>query len=263
MRESGWNDFSTPFPLGKNHASSPCNCHLLSPSPLFLGRQLASPRGDSELRMWGQVSFDNLSLWCVRVILTSKEKQRRCVCIQAENPPSCAITLWRKQESWFPTIWRRQAFMVLSLSLPYCYCQSTSGAWFFVTPWTTAHQASLSFTISQSLLRLLSIESMIPSNQLILCSLLCSVFPSIRVFSNESAFQIRWSKYWSFTFNLSLSNSVLISFRIDWFALLAVQGTLESSPAPQFESISSFALNLLYGPTLTSVHYYWKNHSFE
>ena len=121
-------------------------------------------------------------------------------------------------------------------------------------PWTTAHQASLSFTISQSLLRLLSIESMIPSNQLILCSLLCSVFPSIRVFSNESAFQIRWSKYWSFTFNLSLSNSLLISFRIDWFDLLAVQGTLESSPAPQFESINSLALNLLYGPAVTSVH---------
>ena len=143
--------------------------------------------------------------------------------------------------------------------------QSISGVQFFVTPSTTAHQASLSFTISQSLLRILSIESMIPSNQLILCSHLCSVFPSISVFSNESAFQIRWPKYWSFTFNLSPSNeySGLISFRIDWFDILAVQGTLKSLFQHQFESISSLAFNLLYGPTLTSVRDYWKNHSFD
>ena len=95
------------------------------------------------------------------------------------------------------------------------------------------HQASLSFTISQSLLKLMSIESVMPSNHLILCHpllLLPSIFPSIRVFSNESALHVRWSKHWSFSFSISPSNeySGLLSFRIDWFDLLAVQGTLKS-----------------------------------
>ena len=101
------------------------------------------------------------------------------------------------------------------------------------TSWTAVCQASLSFTISLSLLKLRSIESMIPSNHLILCHpllLLPSIFPSIRVFSKESAFCIRWSKYWSFSFNISPSSEHpgLISFRMDWLDLLAVQGTLES-----------------------------------
>ena len=100
-------------------------------------------------------------------------------------------------------------------------------------PWTAAHQASLSITNSQSLLKLLSIESVMPSNHLILCRpllLLSSIFPSIRVFSNESVLCIRWPKYWRFPFSISPSNeySVLISFRIDWLDLLAVQGTLKS-----------------------------------
>jgi len=102
-----------------------------------------------------------------------------------------------------------------------------------VTPWTAACQASLSFTNSCSLLKLISIKSMMSSNRLILCHpllLLPSIFPSIRVFSNELALSIRWTKYWSFSFNISPSNeySELISFRIDWFDLLAVQGTLKS-----------------------------------
>ena len=101
------------------------------------------------------------------------------------------------------------------------------------TPRTAAHQASLSFTISCSLLKLMSIESVIPSNHLILCHLLLllpSIFPSIKVFSNESALRIRWPKYWSFGFSISPSNeySGLISFRIYWLDLLAVQGTLNS-----------------------------------
>ena len=105
----------------------------------------------------------------------------------------------------------------------------------------------------------MSIESVMPSNHLILCRplLLPSVFPNIRVFSSESALCIRWPKYWSFSFSTSPSNkySGLISFRIDWLDLLAVQGTLqESSLAPQFESINSSVLSLLYGPTLTSIH---------
>ena len=101
------------------------------------------------------------------------------------------------------------------------------------TPWTAAHQASLSFTNSRNLLKLMSIESVMPSNHLILCRpllLLSSVFPSIRVFSNESVLCIRWPEYWSFSFNISPSKeySVLISFRMDWLDLLAVQGTLKS-----------------------------------
>ena len=109
--------------------------------------------------------------------------------------------------------------------------QSLSLVRLFVTPWTAAHQASLSITNSQSLLKLMSIESVIPSNHLILCHpLLPSSPPSIRVFSNESVLCIRWPKYWSFSFSISPSNeySGLISFRMDWLDLLAVQGTLKS-----------------------------------
>ena len=111
--------------------------------------------------------------------------------------------------------------------------QSLSHVQLFATPWTAARQASLSITNSLSLPKLKSIKSVMPSNHLIFCRpllLLSSIFPSIRVFSNESALHIRWPKYWSFSFNISLSNeySGLISFRIDWFDLLAVQGTLKS-----------------------------------
>ena len=138
----------------------------------------------------------------------------------------------------------------------------------FVTPWTAACQASTSFTISQSLLKLMSIESVMPSNHLILCCplLLHSIFISITVFSNESALCIMWPKYWSFSFSISPSNeySGLISFRIHWLDLFAVQGTLpESFPTPWFKSINSSALSFLYGSTLTSIHDYWKNHSFD
>ena len=114
----------------------------------------------------------------------------------------------------------------------------------------------------------MSIESVMPSNHFILCHpllLLLSIFLSIWVFSNESALWNRWTKYWSYSFSISPSNeySGLISFRIDWFVLLAVQGTFKSPPAPQFKSINSSVLSLLYGPSLTSVHDYWKNHSFN
>ena len=111
--------------------------------------------------------------------------------------------------------------------------QLLSHVWLFVTPWTTGCQASLSFTISQSLLKLMSIESVMPSYHLILCCpllLLSSVFPSIRVFSNELAFRSRWPKYWGFSLSISPSNeySGLISFWIDWFDLLAVQRSFKS-----------------------------------
>ena len=122
----------------------------------------------------------------------------------------------------------------------------------------SAHQASLSFTMSQSLLKLVSIESMMSSNHLILCRpllLLPSIFPSIRVFSNVSVLRIRWPKYWSFRFSISPSNeySELISFRINLFNLLAIQETLKSLlQHPQFKSINSLALSLLYGSILTT-----------
>ena len=146
--------------------------------------------------------------------------------------------------------------------------QLLSHFWLFVTPWTAAHQASLSIIISRSLLKLISIESVMPSNHLILhrpLLLLPSIFDSIRFFSNESVLPIRWTKYWSFSFSISTSNeySGLISFRMDWLDLLAVQGTQESSPTPQFKSIHSSVPSFLYSPTLTSIHDYWKNHSFD
>ena len=135
----------------------------------------------------------------------------------------------------------------------------------FSMPQTVA-QTSLSFTISQSLLKLMSIKTVMPSNHLILrrpLFLLSSIFPSIRVFSKESALCIRWPKCWSFSFTISPFNeySGLISFRIDWFDLLEV--SQESSPTPQFSTISSLALSFLYSPTVTSIHDYWKNHSFD
>ena len=134
-------------------------------------------------------------------------------------------------------------------------------------PWTAAHQPSLTITNTWILLKLMSIELVMPSNDLIFCHLLLlrSVFPSIRIFSNESVLRITWPKYWSFSFSISPSNkySGLTSFRIDWLDLLAVQGTLRSFPTPQFKSINSLVLSFLYCPTLTSIHDYWKNHSLE
>ena len=131
------------------------------------------------------------------------------------------------------------------------------------TPWTAARQASLSITNSRSSLKLMSIESGMPSSHLILCCplLLLSIFPSIRVFSNESVLCIRWPKYWSFSFSISPSNEHLglTSFRMVWLALLAVQGTFKS----QFKSINSAALSFLYSLTLTSIHDYWKNRSLN
>ena len=133
---------------------------------------------------------------------------------------------------------------------------------------TAARQASLSITNSQSFFKLMSIKSVMPSNHLILCGflhLLPSIFPSIRVFANESVLRIRLPKYWSFSFSTSPSNeySGLISFRIDWFDLASPRGSQESSPTPEFKTINFSALSFLYSPTLTSTHDYWKNHSLD
>ena len=145
--------------------------------------------------------------------------------------------------------------------------QSLSRLRLLVTPWTAARQASLSITNSRSPPKPMSIKSVMPSHHLILCCpllLLPSKFPSIRVFSNESALHIRWPKYWSFSFNINPSSEHpgLISFRMDWLDLLA-SDSQESSPTPQFKSINSSVFSFLYSPTLTSIHDHWKNHSLD
>ena len=137
-----------------------------------------------------------------------------------------------------------------------------------VTSWIAAHQASLSIISSRSLLKLMFIESVMPSNHLILCHpllLLPSILPSIRVYSNESALCIRWPKYWSFSFNISPSNEYLglISFRRDWLDLLAVQRTLKSLLQHHNSKASILQCSAFYSPTLTSIHDYWKNHSSD
>ena len=147
--------------------------------------------------------------------------------------------------------------------------QSLSCIRLFVTPWTAAHQASLSITNSWSLLKLMYIKLVMPSNHLILCHPLLlppSFFPSIRVFSNESVLCIRWPKHWSFSFSISPSNkySGLIYFLYDWLVGSPCSPRdSQKSPTPQFKSINSLALSFLYSPTLTSICDSWRNHSFD
>ena len=136
------------------------------------------------------------------------------------------------------------------------------------TPWTVAPQASLSIANSWILLKLMFIESVMPSNHLILCHPLVlqpSIFPNIRVFSKESVLRMRWLKYWSFSFSISPSKpySGLISARSDRFDLLAVQGTLKSFLQHHSSKASILWCSAFFSPTLTSVHDYWKNHSFD
>ena len=185
--------------------------------------------------------------------LTCSQKHRILLLTQQTRPEDLLFARncikhrrWRDKEAMFPVgrawldSWLLTWQLLLILSFLLCFLlllqcssvQSLSCVWLFATPWTAARQASLSVTISQNLLKLMSIESVMPSNHLILCHPLLlqpSIFPSIRVFSNESVFHIRWPKYWSFSFSISLSNeySGLISFSIDWFDLI-VQRTLKS-----------------------------------
>ena len=163
---------------------------------------------------------------------------------------------YRSQRRWSPSI-RKSSVQSLSLVR------------LLATPWTAACQASLSITNSRSLLKVMSIESVMPYNHLILCCLLPlppSIFPSIRIVSNESVLRIRWPKYWSFSFSISPSNeySGLISFRIGLVGSpCCPRDSQDSSPIPQFKSVNSSALSFLYSPTLTSIHDYRKNHSFD
>ena len=153
-------------------------------------------------------------------------------------------------------------------AVPCCCCPVTQSCPTLCDPMDCSIPGFPVLTISQSLLKLISIESVMLSKNLILCCtllLLPSNFPRIRVFSNESALCIRWPKYWSSSFSISPSNeySVLISFSIDWFDLLAVQGILKSLSQHYSAEASSLALSFLYGPTLTTIHDYRKNHSFD
>ena len=147
--------------------------------------------------------------------------------------------------------------------------QLLSCAWHFAIPWTAAHETFLSFTVSQSLLKFVFIESVMLSCHLILphpLLFLPSIFPSLRVFSSESVLHTRWPKYWSFSFGPQSFQWIFrTDFLYNWLVWCPCcpRDSRESSPVPQFKSISSLALILLYGPTLTSVHDYWKNLSFD
>ena len=159
-------------------------------------------------------------------------------------------------------------FLTFLLIFQFSSVQSLSCVQLSATPWTAAHQASPSITNFRSLPKLVSIESVMPSNHLILCCPLLhlpSIFPSIRVFSNESALRTRWPKYWSFSFNISPSNEHpgLISFRIDWLDLLAVQGTLKSLLQHHSSKTSILQCSAFFTVQLTSIHDYWKNHSLD
>ena len=162
-----------------------------------------------------------------------------CGCLLTPFRPPCTwyfMSLGAAPKQWMQVqLWVQLSFQSPALGSGWnaVVVQTLSRVWLFPTPWTAAQQSSLSFTVSRSLLKLMCIESVMPSNHLILCCpllLLPSIFPSIRVFSNESALHIRWPKYWSFSFSISPSNEHpgLISFRMDWLDLLAVQGTLKS-----------------------------------
>ena len=165
--------------------------------------------------------------------------------------------LWKL--SWFAILW----------CVSFSSVQSLSCVRLFAIPWTTVQQASLSITNSRTLLKFTSIELVMPFNHLILCRHLLlppSIFPSIRVFSKESVLHIRWPKYWSFSLSITPSNeySGLISFTIEWLDPLAIQGTLTSlllhhSSKASIHQRSAF----FHSPTLTSIHDYWKNHSFD
>ena len=172
----------------------------------------------------------------------------------------CVCVIFSSIDKKTVTNLEQQLFPVLSCGLEVlCCCCSVFQSCLFVTPWTATCQASLSFTISRSLLKLISIESVMPSNQLILCRpllVLPSIFPSIGVFSNELALRIRWPKYQSFSFSIGSSNeySGWISFRINWLDLCAVQGTLKN--LLQHHSLKSSVLqhSALFMVQLTSVH---------
>ena len=150
-------------------------------------------------------------------------------------------------------------------SVQFSWVQSLSHVQLFATQWTAACQASLSTTNTWTLLKLMSIESVIPSNHLILCCpllFLPSIFPSIRAFSKESALHIRWPRYWNLSFSISLSN-IQDWFLLGWDGWISLQSKGLSSVFSNTKSINSSVLSFLYSPTLTSIHDHWKSHSLD
>ena len=184
-----------------------------------------------------------------------------CLCPKGERRRNCVFIPWH-----FDCLSQLKSFYRLFVISS---VQSLSRVWLSVNPWIVALQVSLSIANSRSLLKLMCIESEMPFNHRILgrpLILLPSVFPSIRIFSDESVLRIRWPEYWSFSFSISPSNEHpgLISFRMDWLDLLAVQGTLKSLLHDHSsKSINSSVLSFLYSPTLTSIHDCWKTQSFD
>ena len=158
----------------------------------------------------------------------------------------------------------------LQMVIQFSSLQLLSRVWLLVIPWTAARQASLSLTNTRSLPKSMSIESVMPSNHLILCFpllLLPSIFPSIKVFSNESALCVKWPKYWSFSFKV-LPMNIQGLFPLGWTGLISLQSkglsrVFFNITVQKHQSISSSMLSLFYGPTLTSIHDYWKNHTFD
>ena len=168
----------------------------------------------------------------------------------------------------FPYLKKPNSVLFIRSTAQFSLVQLLSHVRLFMTPWTAAHLASLSITNSWGLLKLMSIQSVMPSNHLIFCGpllLLPSIFPNIKVFSSESVLHIRWPKYWSFSFSISPSSkySGLISFRIDCFDFFAVQETLKSLLKHQSSKASILQCLAFFIVQLTSTHDYWKNHSFD
>ena len=191
-------------------------------------------------------------------VLAETQKQSEEFMVKKEK--AAGVTDWRllAWRSWRWADWKETSYVICSIQ--FSSVQFLSCIWLYATPGIAARQALLSITNSQSPPKPMYIDSVMPSSHLILCCpllLLPLIFPIIRVLSNESALHIRWSKYWSFSFNISPSNEHpgLISFRMDWLDLLAVQGTLKS--------INSSVLSFLHSLTLTSIHDHWKNHSLD
>ena len=211
-----------------------------------------------------QVKLDQLN----RILLICNYSQSTCPCTWTTfylDP--CSI----KYESSLKSVHWKIHFLQLNIKLSFSSVQFSSVAQSCLTLFDHMNRSRPGLPVHHQLQSSpISIESVMPSNHLILCRLLLllpSVFPSIRVFSNESALCITWPKYWSFSLKISPTNEHpgLISFRIDWLDLLAVQGALKglTSPIPQFKSINSLTLIFLYSPTLTAIHEHWKNHSFN
>ena len=219
----------------------------------------------------GTWTFAKTVQWCDLKESPSTFLNRFFVNLKIQPPDPTHTHTHTKSLCTKGTIGRKKIIKAHSVQSQVVVVQLLSHVWLFATPWPAACQASLSFTISRSLLRLMSSESVMPSNHLILCHPLLhlpSIFPRIKDFSNELVLHIRWPKYWSFSFSISPLNeySGSISFRMDWrldWSPCSPRDSQESSPAPQFESVNSSVLSLLYGSTLTSVHDYWENHSFD